>query len=266
MRNTHSPHADYSRYFTTKQKANLINMSEERNLEQFESLSGIVVNRHGEFIELQIPYATGQESPDTTAKKICYKLTTESMGVGLQMMVELVRITAGNIFHLHLLGNLEIYQRRQTPRVDTTIKLFHLRQNFPLILYRKEFKRLMDYMKSQGLPPNLKLREFPVNLSVGGIRLNVEAQEQPSPLSMFFLDVDGGIPPVCAVAEVVWEHKDDKKIVCGHRFIHILKADQERISRHVQAVHKDLGITTATSKTNWELLDRMTSEVQEKKP
>jgi hypothetical protein len=84
---------------------------------------------------------------------------------------------------------------------------------------------------------------------------------------LFFLDVDGIIPPVCAVAEVVWENKDDKKnIVCGHRFIHILKADQERINRHVQDIQKKQGITAVTPKTNWELLDRMTFEGQETKP
>lgn len=266
MRNTNSQHTDYSRYFSLKQKAYLINMSEERNREQYESLSGCIVNRHGDVIELQIPYSTGQESPDVSSRKVTYKLTTESLGVGLQMIAVLDKVTQGNIFHLNLHGNLEIYQRRQTSRVDTTIKLFHLRQNFPLAHYRKEFKRIMDYMKSQGLPPNLKLRETPVNLSVGGIRLAIEAQEQPSPLSMFFLDIDGTLPPVCAVAEAAWERKDDKELLCGHRFIHILKADQERINRHVQAIQKNLGITVVSPKSNWELLDRMTFEVQEPKP
>lgn len=266
MKNSPSQHTDYTRYFSLKQKAFLINMSEERSREHYESLSGSIVNRYRDTIELQIPYLTGLECPETTSQKVTYKLTTESLGSGLQMIAELIKITSGNIFHLQLRGTMEIYQRRQTPRVDTTLKLFHARQNFPLSFYRKEFKRIMDFMKSQGLPPNLKLRETAVNLSVGGIRLAIEPQEQPSPLSMFFLDVDGNIPPVCAIAESAWQHQEDAVLTCGHRFIHILKADQERINRHVQAVQKNLGITVATSKTNWELLDRMTFEGQESKP
>ena len=266
MKNTPSHHADYSRYFALKQKAFLINMSEDRSREHYESLSGFIVNRYQNIIELQIPYLTGQDCPEITEQKATYKLTTEALGSGLQIIADLIKITSGNIFHLQLRGSMELYQRRKTSRVDTTLKLFHARQNFPLSFYRKEFKRIMDYMKSQGLPPNLKLREVPVNLSIGGIRLTIEPQEQPSPLSMFFLDVDGNIPPVCAVAESAWQHQDDKELICGHRFIHILKADQERINRHVQAVQKNLGLTVDAPKTNWELLDRMTFEAQESKP
>lgn len=265
MKNSPSHHTDYSRYFAIKQKAFLINMSEERSRDHYESLSGFIVNRYRDIIELQIPYLTGQDSPETTSQKVTYKLTTESLGNGLQIVAELIKITSGNIFHLQLQGTMEIYQRRQTARVDTTIKLFHARQNYPLSFYRKEFKRIMDYMKSQGLPPNLKLQEAAVNLSMGGIRLAVEPLEQPSPLSMFFLDVDGNLPPVCAIAESAWQHQEDAVTMCGHRFIHILKADQERINRHVQAVQKNLGITVGASKTNWELLDRMTFEGREQK-
>lgn len=260
MTNPHAPQTDYSRYFSLKQKANLINMSDERNRDHFESLSGIIVNRHADIIELQVPYTTGQESPENTAVKVTYKLTTESLGVGIQMLADLIKVTAGNVFHLHLQGNLEIYQRRKTQRVETKVNLFHLRQNFPLAIYRKEFKRIMEYMKTQGIPPNLKLREAAVNLSMGGIRLEIEPQEQPSPLSMFFLEVDDKLPPVCAVAEAAWERKEGERLICGHRFIHILKTDQERIHWHVQAIQKELGITVTSTKTNWELLDRMTFE------
>lgn len=266
MKSTPSHHTDYSRYFSIKQKAFLINMSEDRNREHFEAFSGIIINRHQDIIELQIPYLTGQESFENNPEKSIYKLTTEALGSGLQIMTELVRITSGNIFHLQLHGSMELYQRRKTSRVDTTIKLFHARQNFPLSQYRKEFKRITEYLKSQGLPPNLKLQEAAINLSMGGIRLAIEPQAQPSPLSMFLLDVNDNNPPVCAVAESAWQRQEDSALICGHRFIHILKADQERINRYVQEVQKKLGLTVEASKTNWELLDRMTFEKQETKP
>lgn len=266
MKNASSHHTDYSRYFALKQKAFLINMSEERSMEHYDSLSGFIVNRYMDTVELQIPYLTGLECPESTSQKTTYKLTTEALGSGLQIIAELIKITSGNIFHLRLSGTMELYQRRQTARVDTTLKLFHARNNLPLSQYRKEFKRIIDYMKSQGLPPNLKLQEAAVNLSVGGIRLAIENQELPSPLSMFFLDVDDNLPPVCAVAESAWQHQEDNITMCGHRFIHILKADQERISRLVQAIQKKAGISVDTSKTNWELLDRMTFAGQESKP
>lgn len=56
-------HADYSRYFALKQRAYLINISEERDREHFESLSGVIIDRSGNTIVLQIPYPTEQELP-----------------------------------------------------------------------------------------------------------------------------------------------------------------------------------------------------------
>jgi hypothetical protein len=75
MKNSPAHHTDYSRYFSLKQKACLINMSEERSREHYESLSGFIVNRYRDIIELQIPYLTGQDCPESTSQKVTYKLT-----------------------------------------------------------------------------------------------------------------------------------------------------------------------------------------------
>jgi c-di-GMP-binding flagellar brake protein YcgR len=121
----------------------------------------------------------------------------------------------------------------------------------------------MDSMNTKGIRPSLKLQETPVNLSAGGIRVAIDALETDSPLSMFFLDLDAGQPLVCAVAEIVWNRHEKGKLVCGYRFMQIHKADQERISRYVQSIQKDLGIAASASRTYWELLDRMINAVPE---
>jgi c-di-GMP-binding flagellar brake protein YcgR len=193
-----------------------------------------------------------------------YKLTSESMGDGIQIIADLVSVTANNVFHLKLQGSLEMYQRRQSPRIDTTIKEFQIRRDTSLAVYRKEFKRIMDAMCAKGIRPNLKLEDAPVNLSVGGLRIAVETQEQVSPLSMFFLDLDAGRPLVCAVAELVWKRHVKDKLVCGYRFMQINKSDQERISRFVQSFQKERGIAVSASRTSWVLLDRMANEEPEK--
>ena len=266
MSNHHTPHTEFSRYFAVKQRAYLINISEERDREQFESLSGAIVSCSGDSIALQIPYATGLESPETGTGKTTYKLTSESRGDGLQIIAELVSITANNVFHFKLHGNLEMYQRRQTPRVDTSLKLFQIRRDTSLAVYRKEFKRIMDSMNTQGLRPNLKLQETSINLSPGGISIAIEAQEPVSPLSMFFLDLDAGLPLVCAVAEMIWNRREKDQLVCGYRFMQIHKADQERISRYVLSLRKERGIATSASRSSWELLDRMANQEPEKQP
>jgi PilZ domain len=258
MSNAHTPLVDFSRYFAKNQRAYLINISEGRHREQYESLSGTIVSCSGASIALQIPYATGQECQETCPRQTTYKLTSESMGGGIQIMADLVRVTARNVFHLRLHGRLEMYQRRQTPRIDTTIKAFQIRRDTSLAIYRKEFGRIMDGMKSKGIRPSLKLQEAPINLSAAGMRIAIEALEPVSPLSMFFLDLHADQPLVCAVAELVWNRHEKDKLLCGYRFMQIHKADQERIIRYVQSIQKQLGIAASASRTYWELLDRMT--------
>lgn len=259
---TKTPHNDFGRYFSVKQRAYLINSSEERNREQFESLSGTVVSCKGTSIALQIPYVTGLECPEAHT----YKITSESMGSGIQIMADLVRISPGNVFHLNLHGAMEMYQRRQMPRIDIDLNVFQIRRHASLAIYRKEFKRIMDTMSAKRIRPSIQLQETPVNLSAGGIRIAMDILENASPLSMFFLDIDAAEPLVCAVAEMIWHRHEGSKLVCGYRFMQIQKADQERLRHYVQSIQKNRGITGSSSRTYWELLDRMTNTEPEKQP
>jgi hypothetical protein len=264
MSKAQTPHTDFSRYFTVKQRVYLINISDERDREQYESLSGVIVSCGGDSIALQIPYKIGL-IPDTGARQVTYKLTAEAMGQGIQIMAELVKVTENNTYHIKLHGSLEMYQRRQTPRIDTTIKTFQIRRNTSLAVYRKEFKRIMDGMSTKRIRPNISLLENPINLSAGGLRIAIESLEPIFPLSMFFLDLDASQPLVCAVAELVWIRHENDNRVCGYRFMQIHKTDQVRINRYVQVLHKIQGLTAPASRVNWELVDRMNNEEPDKK-
>jgi hypothetical protein len=259
MSKSHHTHPDFSRYFSVKQRAYLINISEERDREQFESLGGTIVSCTRDSITLQIPYTIGQAQGNIPGRTT-YKLTSESMGHGFQIMADLVEISADNVFLLKLSGALEMYQRRQTPRIDTTIKLFQIRRDTSLAVYRKEFKRIMDGMKAHGARPSVNLQEMAVNLSAGGIRISIEALEPASPLSLFLLDLDASQPLVCAVAETVWVRHEKDQHICGYRFVQISKADQERIGRFVLSLQKNQGLDAPAPRVNWELVDRMTNE------
>lgn len=264
MHNHHQ--IDYSRYFSLRQKVFLIDVSDERDTEHFASMSGFVIARHGDVIELSIPYPVELESLVSPDHVTTYKLTSESLGNGIQVLTELVRVTQGNIVHLKLHGVLELFQRRSAPRVETTLDLFHLRRDFSLTFFRKEWRRVVEYTDAKGLPPNIKLRSTPVNLSMGGLRLTMPEQEQVSPLSMFFLDLKDGLPPVCTLGELVWNRIEDNDMTCGYRFIQIRKMDRERINRYIQVIQKEKGLFAASTKTNWELLDQMSFADKPQKP
>jgi hypothetical protein len=262
----HTHQIDYSRYFSLRQKVFLINISEERDAEHYESMSGFITARHGDVIELSIPYPVELESVVSPDRITTYKLTSEAMGNGIQVLTDLVRVTQGTTLHLKLHGVLELFQRRSSPRIDTTLNMFHLRRDFSLTFFRKEWRRVVEYLDARGLPPNITLRSTPVNLSLGGIRLTTPEQAQISPLSMFFLHLNDGFPPVCTLGELVWNRSENNDTTCGYRFIQIRKKDRERINRHIQMFQKERGIVVASGKTNWELHEAMSYGNQVRKP
>jgi hypothetical protein len=89
---------DMGKYFNIKQKAYLINVSDNRDQEQYESLSGAIVGRNGDVVTLQISYSTDYASPESQSQKHTFKLNTEAMGSGIQVIADLIRVEAGNIF------------------------------------------------------------------------------------------------------------------------------------------------------------------------
>jgi hypothetical protein len=254
-----STHGDYSKYFPPRQKVFLINISEGRDQEHFESLSGVIVTCNRDAITLQVPYATDLPCPEKGGNPVTYKIATESMGSGVQIMADLVKIADGNVYHLQLRGPLEMYQRRATPRVDTTLKIFQIRRDATLAVYRKEFKRVMDGMRTLGVRPKLALKETGVNLSMGGLRILADPGETVYPLAMFFLDLDASQPLVCAVAELIWMQRKDDLQACGYRFMQISKVDQERINKYVLSLRAEQGLPVPAARTHWELLDRMSN-------
>lgn len=251
---------DYSRYFSLRQKVYLVNMSAERDSDVYESLSGVVTSSAGDGLKLLITHGGPGMLHDGTGSAT-YKLTSESLGSGLQVLADLIGTSSGNISEFRMHGRLEMFQRRVVPRVEFTTGIFQRCGNFSLPVFKKEWRRVIDHMRTNGGLPGLVLQNAEINLSAGGIGLLVDATRQPTPLSMFFIALDGDLP-VCALAETVWRKDgDDDRLRCGFRFIHILKADQERISLFINDSLGKSGGTQLDFKRNWVLLDKMMSDV-----
>lgn len=255
----HSQISDYSRYFGLRQKVYLVNMSAERNSEVYESLSGVVTSSGLNTVELMVIHGL-HGTYDEEVGKTTYKLTSEALGSGIQVLADLTGIVAGNIFQFRMHGTLEMFQRRIVPRVEFSAPLCHRRGSFPLAFFKKEWKRVMDHLRTNGVLPGLVLQETEINLSAGGIGLTVDAHNRPTPLSMFFLELDEGLP-ICALAETAWEQTVDEGLRCGFRFIHILKADQERINSRISDLIRKSGGTHLDYKRNWVLVDKMVSDL-----
>lgn len=249
--------SDYSRYFALRQKVYLVNMSAERNSDVYESLSGVVTSSGMNKVELMVTHG----AHDAEAGCVTYKLTTEALGSGIQVLADLTDVVAGNIFKFRMHGTLEMFQRRIVPRIEFSAPAFFLHRKSTLAFYKKEWKRIMDNLRNNIVLPGLVLRDTAINLSAGGVGLTVASANRPTPISMFFVALDDGLP-VCALTETVWEQRVDEEVRCGFRFIHILKSDQERINNCISDSLRKSGGTPLDYKRNWVLLDKMVADTR----
>lgn len=257
---SHQSHSDYSRYFSLRQKVCLVNMSLDRDNEIYESLSGVVTSSSLNMIEIMVTHG-GQGAHDDDVGCATYKMTSEALGSGIQVLADLTGIVAGNLFQFRMHGTLEMFQRRSVPRVDIAVPFFQLSRNFTLPTFKKEWRRVMDHLRNGKLLPGLTFQELDINLSAGGMGCTVDLKNKPTQLSMLFIVLDDGLP-VCAIAETVWEQAVDEGLRCGFRFIHILKTDQERINACIGALLRKNGGTHMDFKRNWVLVDRMVADTR----
>ena len=242
----------YDKYFGRTQKVFLINISEERDESVFDAFTGKVLSCDEETILLKTAYRLFSGEVQHLKPGMQFKVTTEAMGMGVQIRAELSELLSPEELKLRPLGELSMYQRRQTPRVDITLPLLQVPQKSSLAAFQREWKRVVNDLHKPD-PPRLKLTETAINLSAGGIRVDLAAE--PVPLSLVVIDLQDEKPPLCAVAELIWHKRDEELgvIRCGHRFVSILKEDQERIATIVE---KTAGVR-GTGTKHRELIDRM---------
>lgn len=242
----------YDRYFNRGQKVFLINISEERDASVFDSFTAKVMHCNDDKLLLRTAYRLFSGDVLNLKPGMQFKLTTEAMGMGVQVRAELTELVSPEELKLQPLGELSVYQRRQTPREEITLPLLHVPQKSSLAAFQREWRRVTGDLHKPD-PPRLKLTEAELNLSAGGVRIDLTAE--PTHLSLLVIDLQDGGVPVCAIAELVWQQRDEEKnvITCGHRFVNILKEDQERIAA---LVDKLCGGRSAGVKHR-ELIDRM---------
>jgi hypothetical protein len=238
----------------------LVNVSDGTGSERYESLSGTILSIHDDAVTMRMRYAIGLSSAAIRAGHITYKLMSEILGVGIQVLADPIAVEH-DILHLRLRGNIEVFQRRQAARVDTTIRLNQFLRDVSMKSYRIMCDRLTSYIDSSGVPTGIKLEEATVNLSASGLRrvLPGGADKALAPLSMFLLDLKEQRPLICTVAELVWTRDDALDCMCGYRFIDIRKKDRDLITRYVRSIAPEQELQDDFKK-NWELLDRMFSE------
>ena len=242
----------YDRYFTRGQVVFLINISEERDESVFDSFTGKVMLCNDNQLLLRTAYRLYSGEVLNLKPGMQFKLTTESMGMGVQVRAELTELVSPEELKLRLQDELSVYQRRQTSRIDIKLPLIHVPQKSSLAAFQREWHRVVKDLH-KPTPPRLKLTSTAINLSAGGFRINLAAE--PTHLALVVIDLQDEMRPVCAVAELIWRKQNDELqlTACGHRFVDILKEDQERIAAFVDK----LAGGRVSGVRHRELIDRM---------
>jgi hypothetical protein len=241
-----------STYFTRGQKVFLINISEERDASAFDSFTGQVVLCSDDQLLLKTAYRLYSGEVLGLKPGMQFKLTTEALGMGVQVRAELIALVSPEEVKLRPLGELAVYQRRQSPRADLSLPLLLVPQRSSLAAFQREWKRVVQDLQKPA-PPRLKLTSTAINVSAGGFGITLATE--PTHLALVVIDLQDEKRPICAVAELIWRKQNNEQqlTTCGYRFVDILKEDQERIAALVEK--------TAGSRTPWakqrELIDRM---------
>lgn len=248
---------NYAKYFITGQKVFLINIDTDRISTIYDSFSGTVAACTDEYLDIVPAYRLTQDGSCPYTAGTLFKITTESFNMGVELCAAFESTPRAETIRFVPKGHLEIYQRRGTTRVDTTLPCLNVPQKSSLTAFRREWNRVVSDLHQEN-PPRLKLEEKAVNISAGGIR--IEQPSEPTNLSIMVIDLKDGAPPVCAVVELAWKKKlETGQFVSGYRFVNILKEDQKRIYNLVEAEIRRQGLTIKINKMERELVDQMST-------
>lgn len=248
---------NYTTYFSRGQKVFLINITDDRDDSIFEAFSATITACDNHFFELRPRYGLNHSEEGLLRTGMQFKVTSESYGCGVQFKGTISKISGSN-FSLVPAGLIEMYQRSQVPRMDLTLEFSTFMRTAPLSVFRHEWSRFVEGLSAKTAE-QIGLVSSQINLGVGGVRYVADPADQQTDLSMAFIELEHGQPPVCAIAELLWRRKfpHDEGVAIGRRFVQIRKSDQDRIQNFILMRHKKSGRKIQQAKSNWELLDKM---------
>ena len=210
-----------------------------RNLEtpKREVLSAELVRCTADAIDLRLPYEIhpGEEPP--LASGLSLELMTETHGLGMRLIGDIESTSGGNLVRIRPRGDLEAFQRRAYPRIETMIGYTVRRGRGSLSTLRTYWEKAVAAVaagKGNALLAGSVCTQ--INLSAGGVGLSLKAPVTVSELCLVTLAIGEGTEPICALTEVVRveDAQEDGQQLAGLRFNEILEEDRRRIEQFVR--------------------------------
>jgi hypothetical protein len=189
-----------------------------------------------------------------------FSLLAEAFGLGIQMTGDFVGIVGNGVIRIRPHGNMEVFSRREYPRVEVSTGVHCMRGKWTLRTGRSRWHAAVKTIEQDsGVSAQRHLVRLPVNLSAGGIRLSLKGPVQSSELCLVLIDPADKQLPICALCEVAWTGNPDEHelLPVGLRFVNILQDDRKRIDSYVREQLKLQGIDVDEARSRMDLLDLM---------
>jgi len=227
----------YQRYFKNGQKILLTPLAENTGGRK-ELLTAIISGGDENNFIVALPYSDDAANQFPFAPDMPFEISSDSMGLGVRVTGAFKKQVDGKRILLSINSDLQMFQRRGSPRIDCKLGIRFTRGQGALKALRKTWDNNIKLLHSPNAPLIFEgFKRCIVNLSTGGIRFNLRPPVSPSELCLLLLNLEDGKPPVCALAEVVWTRpeQDETIIASGMRFINILEDDQQRIDAFIRS-------------------------------
>ena len=133
--------------------------------------------------------------------------------------------------------DLELFYRRKYWRCDLNVWHGMMRSSQSKRSLYEAWEQALVLRDEKDLDPSIhvEIMRRPLNLSAGGVRMELDMPVSLKESCLLYLCLDDGKPTVCALCEVVWVEPGESEStrLCGLRFCNLLENDLKRIDRYV---------------------------------
>lgn len=226
-----------AKYFVQGQKVRLKVLHGENHQSGFEALTASVEECRKDQLILSLPYQVKEDEAFPFSEDMPLEVLTESLGMGLRVSAHVLERRGSNTIRLELKRDLQAFQNRLKQRTNSTVGLRLTKGQGTLKTLRERWRKNIEILHSGRDLSSLKsFTPCRVNLSSGGLRLNLNQSVAIADLFLLLIELKDSAPPICALAETVWISEDmtEKGLAVGMQFIAILEEDQSRIDTFVK--------------------------------
>ena len=227
---------NYQRYFKPGQQLLLRIRNETRSQERTELLTVTVSAAEEETLILALAYGSEAVDQYPFYHELPFEISGEALGLGLKATGSFEKKVDGNQFALKLNPDLQLFQRRISPRFDCELGIRFSRAAKTLQTMRDIWERNLEVLYSPEAPLIFEgFKTTRVNISSGGVRFIIKPPANQGDLCLLLVNLEDRKPPICAIAEIVWTClQNESAVTAGMRFINILSDDQTRIEQFIQ--------------------------------